>query len=156
MNVSLREITAETVREITSLVVTPSQERFVASNAISLAEALFSPEAWYRAIYLDDDPVGFVMLYDETFKSPTPTEPHIAIWRFMVDARFQGQGIGREALKQVIAHVQSKEMFSSLLVSYVPGPGNPENFYRKFGFLPTGEIDDGEIVLELSFQHHMP
>lgn len=155
MNVSLREITAETVRKITSLVITPSQERFVASNAISLAEALFSPEAWYRAIYLDDDPVGFVMLYDETLQSPPPTKPRIAIWRFMVDARFQGQGIGREALEQVVSHAQSKEVFSSLLVSYVPGPGSPENFYRKFGFLPTGEIEDGEIVLELSFQNYM-
>ncbi len=151
MNVSLREITAETVRKITSLVVAPSQERFVASNAISLAEALLSPEAWYRAIYLDDAPVGFVMLYDETFQSPPPTEPQIAIWRFMVDARFQGQGIGREALEQIVAHAQSIRVFSSLLVSYVPGSGSPESFYKNFGFLPTGEIDDGEIVLELSF-----
>ncbi len=61
--VYLREITAETVRQITGLAVRSDQQRFVASNAISLAEALFAEEAWYRAIYLDDEPVGFVMLY---------------------------------------------------------------------------------------------
>ena len=60
--VSLRPITAETVRAITSLSVSESQKGFVAPNAISLAQALFAPEAWYRAIYVGDEPAGFVML----------------------------------------------------------------------------------------------
>ncbi|NER81295.1 MAG: hypothetical protein F6K42_17360 [Leptolyngbya sp. SIO1D8] len=70
--VSLREITADTVRTITDLDVAPEQAHFVASNAISLAEALFAPEAWYRAIYHGETPVGFVMLYDETLRSQPP------------------------------------------------------------------------------------
>jgi hypothetical protein len=64
--VSLREITAETVIAVTRLAVADSQKGFVAPNAVSLAQALFAPEAWYRAIYLDDTPVGFVMLSDES------------------------------------------------------------------------------------------
>ncbi|MFN7569839.1 MAG: hypothetical protein ACK5TK_00070 [Betaproteobacteria bacterium] len=62
MNVSLREITADTVRQIIALAVAPEQQRFVASYAVSLAQALFTPEAWYRAIYADEEPAGFVML----------------------------------------------------------------------------------------------
>ena len=54
LQVTLREITSETVRAVTKLAVHPSQVGFVASNAVSLAEALFSSEAWYRAIYADD------------------------------------------------------------------------------------------------------
>ncbi len=54
--VTLREITAETVRAVINLSVTEHQKRFVASNAVSLAQALFAPEAWYRAIYLDEEP----------------------------------------------------------------------------------------------------
>ena len=69
MQVSLREITAETVRRITSLSVNPDQQRFVASNAVSLAEALFSEEAWYRAVYVGESPAGFVMLYDESLRA---------------------------------------------------------------------------------------
>lgn len=78
MLISLREITADTVRQITSLSVKPEQQCFVASNAISLAQALFSPEAWYRAIYAGDSPAGFVMLYDESLRtSPPPShKPH--------------------------------------------------------------------------------
>ena len=70
--VSLREITSETVRQITRLSVSPEQQRFVASNAISLAEALFSPNAWYRAIYAGESPAGFVMLYDESLRTTPP------------------------------------------------------------------------------------
>ena len=67
--ISLREITAETVIAITRLAVADSQKGFVAPNAISLAQALFAPEAWYRAIYLDDTPVGLLGLVIEQLRS---------------------------------------------------------------------------------------
>ena len=147
--VSLREINANTVRAVTQLEVTSDQRKFVAPNAVSLSEALFSPEAWYRAIYNDDDLVGFVMLYDETLGESPPASPELAIWRFMIDARYQGRGFGREALRHVIEHARRKVGVEDLLVSYVPGVGDPELFYRKLGFEPTGEIDDGEVVLSM-------
>jgi len=152
MLVSLREISAKTVRQITSLSVGRDQERFVASNAVSLAQALFSPEAWYRAIYADDSPAGFVMLYDESLLAAPPPRPEATLWRLMVDARFQRQGVGTAALQQIIAHVRGKGLFSSLLVSYVPAPGSPEQFYLRAGFRHTGRVDEGEIVLELPLE----
>ncbi|MEQ8789218.1 MAG: GNAT family N-acetyltransferase [Pirellulaceae bacterium] len=152
IRVSLREVTAETVRRVTDLSVAENQRKFVAGNAVSLAEALFSPEAWYRAIYREDEPVGFVMLYDESLRPDPPPAPRIGLWRFMIDRRYQGQGVGRAALQQVVEHVRRRGIFGSLLVSYVPGEGSPERFYRDFGFRPTGEIDDGEIVLELQLR----
>ncbi len=90
--VTLREITAETVRTVIKLAVTEYQNRFVATNAVSLAQALFAPEAWYRAIYLGEEPVGFVMLEDESQLDPMPESPNVAVWRLMVDAKHQRQG----------------------------------------------------------------
>lgn len=147
--VTLREITAETVRAICALAVAESQKGFVAPNAVSLAQALFAPEAWYRAIYLGDEPAGFVMLYDESLRSSPPEAPQVGVWRFMIDQRFQGRGVGRAALLQVIEHVRRRGHFRTLELSYVPGPGCPEPFYRGLGFRPTGRVDDGEIVLEI-------
>lgn len=146
--VSLREITAETVRAVTRLSVADSQRGFVATNAESLAQALFSPEAWYRAIFLADDPVGFVMLSDESLRAAPPAEPAIGVWRLMVDQRFQGQGIGRAALRLVIEHARQKRIFRTLELSYVPGPGCPEPFYLGLGFRHTGRLDGGQVVLE--------
>lgn len=147
--VSLREITADTVIPVIKLSVAEDQKSFVAPNAVSLAQALFSPEAWYRAIYADDELAGFVMLSDESLRDPPPAEPQVAVWRLMVDQRFQGRGIGRAALLAVIEHVRAKGVFASLELSYVPGAGSPEGFYRSLGFQSTGRVDDNEIVLSL-------
>ena len=147
--VTLREISADTVVAITRLSVAENQKGFVAPNAISLAQALFAPEAWYRAIYLGEEPVGFIMLEDESLSVPPPEQPEIGVWRFMIDARFQRRGIGRVALLHVIEQVRSRKRFASLGLSYVPGPGCPEAFYLGLGFRHTGKVDDNEIVLEL-------
>lgn len=154
--VSLREITSETVTAVIRLSVAESQKGFVATNAVSLAQALFAPEAWYRAIYCADEPVGFVMLEDESLRSPPPPEPQVGVWRFMVDERYQGRGIGRAALVQVIEHVRRKGLFKSLQLSYVPGPGCPEPFYLGLGFRHTGKVDGKEVVLELALAANVP
>lgn len=147
--VTLREITAETVIPVVKLKVTEDQNRFVAPNAVSLAQALFAPEAWYRAIYLGEEAVGFVMLSDDSLRDPVPDEPEIGVWRFMVDARHQRRGIGRAALRLVIEHVRRKGRFDKLYISYVPEEGGPEALYLSMGFEPTGEVDEGEVVLAL-------
>jgi diamine N-acetyltransferase len=147
--VELREITAETVRRVTDLQVSALQSRFVASNAVSLAEALFHREAWYRAIYDGGEPVGFVMLYDESQRAGPPAEPKLFVWRFMIAEPFQGRGIGAAALDRVVAHARDRG-FRELSVSCVPGDGSPQSFYERFGFVPTGAIEDGEVVLTRS------
>ena len=144
--VSLREITASSVRTITELQVSELQQPFVAPNAVSLAEAPFHPESWYRAIYRDDEPVGFVMLYDESQRAPPPANPQLSLWRFMVATTAQGQGIGSRALQLVIDHARRRG-FRELLVSCVPGEHSPQRFYERHGFVPTGKIEDGEVVL---------
>ena len=145
--VHLREITDDNRDATCALRVAPGQERFVASVAESLEDAATEPEAnpWVRAVYLDDEPVGFVML---SWNAPDEDRPagRFFLWRLLVDTRFQGRGIGRAVLQQ-IAELVRAEGASELLTSYVPGEGGPGPFYRRLGFEPTGEIDDGEIVL---------
>jgi len=142
----LREVTAETVREVCALQVAPDQRRFVAPNAVSLAEASFAPRAWPRAIVADDVPVGFAML------SLDETEHEHYLWRFMIADGFQGRGYGRAAIVLLADHVRGLPGASHLVTSWVPGPGSPEGFYLGLGFEPTGEVDDGEVVgrLELT------
>ena len=140
--VSLREVTKETLRDITGLKVSPAQERLVATNAESIAEAYFSPDiAWFRAIYADDTPVGFVMLEDNAARE------HYYLWRFMIDARYQKRGIGQRALELLFAYVKTRPGARALYTSCVPGEGSPGPFYEKMGFVYTGEDDGGELVM---------
>lgn len=140
--VSLREVTKENLQSVLTLRVAPEQERFVAPNAVSLAQAYFDREiAWFRAIYADETPVGFVMLEDQ------PEKPSYHLWRFMVDQRFQGMGFGARALELLVEHVRTRPGATRLTTSCVPGEGSPGPFYEKLGFAYTGEEDDGELVL---------
>ena len=140
----MREIDADTVRDICRLAVAPEQERFVAPNAVSIAQAHFSDDAWFRAIYAGDTPVGFVMLVD------LPGEP-MYLWRFMIDARYQRLGFGRRAMHLVLEHVRRRPGATCLITSVVPGAGGPQPFYESLGFRPTGDFEDGEAVLRLEF-----
>lgn len=142
--VSLREITQETVNSILNLHVTKEQEQFVASNAVSIAQAHFSEDAWFRAIYADETPVGFLMLSDQ------PDKGEYFLWRFMADAQHQGKGYGRCALELLIEHVKTRPNAKELFLSHVPGPGSPEDFYRKLGFEHTGEKTGEELIMKLT------
>lgn len=144
--VTLREVTAETFLEVIGLSVSEAQKRFVAPNVYSLAQAYVNPEAWVRAIYADETPVGFLMLADE------PDEPEYFLWRFMIDERYQGCGYGRQALELLVDHVRTRPGATELLVSYEQGEGGPEPFYHRFGFEPTGEVIDDEMVARLELK----
>ncbi len=144
-HISLREITKETLRSILRLEVAAHQKHFVASNAVSVAQAHYEPEhAWFRAIYADETPIGFVMIHDD------PANAKYYLWRFMLDQRYQGQGFGRRALQAIIDHVRTRPNSQELFLSCVPGEGSACAFYEKLGFVPTGEVDEDEIVMKLT------
>jgi RimJ/RimL family protein N-acetyltransferase len=150
-DVSLVEINDANLGEVLKLATHHSQERFVAPVLRSLAQALVPPlekgvrvVPWYRAIVADDVPVGFVMLAE-----PDSTVPHPYLWRLLIDRAHQRRGIGRKVLDLVVADRRSKND-QQLIVSYMPGLGSPEPLYRKYGFVPTGKVDDdGEIEASL-------
>jgi diamine N-acetyltransferase len=147
--VSLRTVTRENLRDVLMLNVAPEQARFVASNAVSIAQAHFQPEvAWFRAIYADDTAVGFLMLHDD------PDKPEYHLWRFMIDHRYQKLGYGRSALELLLDHVRGRPGAVALTLSYVPGDNGPGAFYERMGFAHTGEADeDGELLMRIDLEH---
>ena len=148
--VTLREVTKDNLGQILRLKVKPDQERFVANNAISIAQAHFEEKAWFRAIYADETPVGFVMLYDD------PETTDYFLWRFMIDSRYQGLHFGERAIGLLIDYVRSLPGATELMVSYVPAEGSPEPFYTGLGFIHTGEVHDGENVMKLDLAPKSP
>lgn len=147
MKVRLREITQDTVRIICDLKVSKEQEQFVASNAVSIAEAHFSKGAWFRAVYADDTPVGFVLIAKVPREERELLGTHF-LWRFMIDERYQGRGYGRKALVSIIQHL--KEKTNTLYTSCREGKGSPKSFYIKIGFKETGKnLANGEQILKL-------
>lgn len=144
--VRLKPVTGDDVRAVCDLRVAPGQETFVEPNAVSLAEAYVHEQAWCRAVYAGDELVGFVMLHD------TADGQGYMLWRLMIDARFQGRGLGRTVVRQVTDYVRTRPGATQLSVSAHRGDGAPGPFYESLGFRATGEvIGDDEDVYALPF-----
>ena len=142
--VTLREVTKETVRDVCKLKVADSQNKFVAPNAVSIAEAYFYDTAWFRAIYADETPVGFIMIEQIIEK------PEYYLWRMMVADGFQKMSFGNKAMFILIDYVKTLPNATELLTSCVPGEGSPEGFYKKLGFARNGKTFNGEVELSLA------
>jgi diamine N-acetyltransferase len=149
--VTLREIDDANRDAVLGLQVAAAQERFVSSVPESLAIAADYPHAkpWYRAVFAGDEPVGFVMLSWNVEPQPPEIIGPWFLWKLLIDERHQGRGYGREVVRQV-AELVGAEGATELFTSYVPEDGGPAGFYKRLGFVPTGEVDgDGEIIMRL-------
>ncbi len=147
--IRLVEVTDANRAAVTAVRVHPAQERFVASVERSFQDAEEHPEGnpWYRAVYAGDVPVGFVMLSWDVTPAPGLLGPYY-LWRLLIGAEHQGRGYGTAILDEVVALLRADGV-TELLTSCVPGEGTPEPFYRGYGFVPTGAVEDGEVVLRL-------
>ncbi len=122
----------------------PEDQHFVAPNVFSLAQAyIYQPKARPFAIMNDGEIVGFIMLdWDED-------EHALCIWRLMIATKHQGKGYGQEAIRLAIIMAKEAGVFNRIWLDYAPGNAVAEHVYSKLGFKPTGEVIDGEIVMEL-------
>ena len=156
--VRLVEVTDANLRAVAQMATFGWQERLVAPNLWSLAQALRPGnddaggplQPWVRAIEADGEPVGFVML-----AAPTPTQPAPFLWRLMIDRRHQRRRIGQLALSLVIEQAVAWGT-TALDVGWMPGIGSPAPFYVRNGFEPTGEVVDEEIFARLTLGSARP
>jgi diamine N-acetyltransferase len=144
--VTLVPVDEDNLKAVFELEVGPDQRHFVAPNPWSLAQALVDHSvAWPRAIVRDGEVVGFLMLeIDPDDEDGRP----FWLWRMMVADGRQRRGIGTQAIALAIEEVRARGG-SELYTSWVEGEGSPGAFYLRLGFVPTGEVDDGETVARL-------
>ena len=149
--VQLRVVGYDNLTDVLGLRVTEAQSEFVEGVRGSLAEAEMTPDArpWYRVIYADDVPVGFVMISDGI----PPGNPELIgpyyLWRLLIDVKHQGRGYGSRALDLVCEYVRTRPGGDVLMTSAGQGEGGPTPFYLGYGFELTGDLVDAEPALRL-------
>ncbi|MBO5096732.1 MAG: GNAT family N-acetyltransferase [Agathobacter sp.] len=62
--------------------------------------------------------------------------------QFMIDERFQNQGFGTEALKQIIAILKEEAKYKCVEVCVNKEDASALRVYEKVGFVDTGYIDE--------------
>jgi diamine N-acetyltransferase len=141
--VTLRPVTRANWVDCIGLAVAPEQRKFVAANAVSLAQAAYEPECTPLAVYADETMVGFVMYAHDQ------DDGNWWIYRLMTDAQHQGKGYGRAALQLAISHVRQQPGCDKIVISIEPGNDAARRLYESEGFRATGEVIGGEDVLVL-------
>lgn len=145
LEVELRDVTYDNWEECIALRVSEAQQRMVAPNVYSLAQAKVQPECVPLAIYAGDTMVGFLMYALDR------DDGNWWIYRLMIDERYQGRGYGRAALEKAIDRIRKEPGCTKIIVSLKPDNTVARTLYRSVGFVETGQQIGGEDVLCLSW-----
>jgi diamine N-acetyltransferase len=104
-------------------------------------------------VYDGDELVGFTMISDNIPQSTLDADPTLAgpyfLWRLLIDRRHQRRGYGTATLDAVVDYVRGRPNGEALITSAGQGEGTPQPFYERYGFVPTGEVMEDEVVLRL-------
>ena len=70
------------------------------------------------------------------------------LWRFMIDAQYQGKGYAPQILDEVMKLVRTYPYGPAeyIWLSYEPENTHGKNVYMKYGFRENGEMCDDEIM----------
>ena len=153
--IKLCTIDIHNIDAVLTLSVRDEQSDFVASNAVSLAEAYAAHNSGRTAlpfgIYSDDTLVGFVMFGHGDIgdgSDPLVAAGNYVLWRFMIDRRYQRQGLGRAALQACLDYLRGRPAGEGAYcwLSYEPENTVAKALYESFGFRENGEMCGEEIV----------
>jgi len=154
--VTLRDIVTDRDRAAAlAVAVSPEQEQFVSSVEQSFRDAILDARARPRYWTVNDGEavVGFVMISDGIPAEQLAAEPDLVgpyyLWRLLIDQRHQRRGYGTATLDAIVEYLRDRPDADALYVSAGQGPGTPQPFYERYGFVPTGRVVDGEVVLKL-------
>ena len=149
MKIELRPLDDSNKSDCIKLKVSEAQSEYIAANESSLEAAKEHADvARPFIIYADDEAVGFAMFaFEPDYEDP---DDRYWLWRFMIDEKYQGQGCGKEALKQIIAYFKENGA-TNIRLSTKESNVNAIHLYRSFGFEPNGDENDGETVFELKW-----
>ncbi len=145
VSVVLEPVSDRNRRAILALELLPGQQDFVASNADSLEEAGEDGDAVPRAIVANGRVVGFLM-YDAS------NDDEANIYRFMIDRREQGRGLGRAGIAAALGEIEGLAHVRKVSICYEPSNTAAQRLYASFGFVEQGLDEDGEMIAVLDLR----
>ena len=124
-----KEITKDNYKECFALSVNNNQTNFVDSTTLSLAKAfVFKDISKPFAIYNDNIMIGFLLLrFDYEINN-------CFLWEFLIDKKYQSNGLGKQSLLYLIDWVKNSTKFKSISTTYKYGNETAKNLYYSLGF----------------------
>ncbi|MEG0261242.1 MAG: GNAT family N-acetyltransferase [Lysinibacillus sp.] len=140
MFTGIRAITDSNKKEVLNLKIAEEQQGFIEPVSLCLAEAEADTRFVPLALYENGEIIGFSMYgkFDEQ------------IWldRYLIDARFQGKGLGRYFFRALVEYLLERYPNQPIYLSVFEQNKVAIHLYQKFGFSFTDEIDEnGEKIM---------
>ena len=138
------------------LEIWPEQAHFVGSTSFLVKEQDISPSVELFSICQGQNTIGFVMFTKREFEDGI----HYYVNQLIIDKRYQRQGFGKAAMKQIIILLKKRLSCSEIRISYDDDNIAAERLYLDLGFQKIGRIDrnfkhvdeGGEILLSLAIK----
>ena len=139
-------------RAAAAVQVSPDQLRLVAGHQpvalVILAKAYVRPGDldWEPlALTAADSVVGVVAL--------AHARAHTEMLHLAVDVSKQGRGVGSAAVDLLVAHVaETRPSTREVRLTVHPDNARAQRLYRSRGFLPNGQVRDGEPMWSLNLE----
>ena len=149
MNIELRPLDETNTDDCVRLKVSEDQAKYIDTNENSIAAAKEHADvARPFVIYKDGVAVGFTMFaFEPDYEDP---DDRYWLWRFMIDEKYQGCGLGREALLHIITYFKENGA-TNIRLSTKESNVNAIHLYESFGFKANGDMVDEETVFELNW-----
>ena len=145
MNLKLVPVTADNWKTALFLTTDPERkipldEQWIANNAFSLVQCQYDPDWDCRLMMDGEQAVGFV------FFGYWREEDRYILCRYMIDVKHQGKGYGTAFLPLAVELIRSQYGCRDVYTSVHDDNTHAVHLYRKFGFVPTAQMDADERV----------
>jgi diamine N-acetyltransferase len=141
--ISLVEVSADNWRDIADLAPRDDQRAYVAPLAARYLLLGMHGDTWHNlGAYDGATPVGHVMW-------GTDEDGSQWIGGLLVDAAHQGRGLGRAIVVALVAMLRAAGE-GPIRLSHHPDNVASRGLSESLGFVPTGVVEDGEVVMELA------
>ncbi len=143
--IHLEEITRKNWREATFVTTDPEKkcpldEGRVTSAAFSIVQSVYEPE-WKSRLIMDDETIVGFVFYGWWEEKQAPL-----FCRYMIDVDYQGRGYGKRALPVIIDEMMREYRTDRILLTLERDNERALRLYTQFGFVSTGEMDEGEEI----------
>ncbi|WP_082651948.1 GNAT family N-acetyltransferase [Gorillibacterium timonense] len=150
MVISLKPVSIENWYACTQLKVKTEQlDVFPAPVVYWIAESKYVDEFEVRAIYSEEELVGFLVFCLQPDKDGNHWIPAI-----MIDEKHQGKGYGRAAMERLMEWMRlNLSACKKIMIGHRPNNQVAERLYESLGFSKVSEeIVDGEIIRLLKIE----
>jgi diamine N-acetyltransferase len=141
---SVAEVCADNIEAV--LAVTPRPEQLRHVNPVAWYVAMAAHEGVWQPVALvgeDGQVVGFAQwAWDDSDSTYT-------LGGVVLDARHQGRGLGRAVVDALVAHVRAQPRAGTVVLTVHDDNELARRLYTRYGFVETGEVLDGELVMVL-------